>query len=760
MKKIIFLTYIFLIFNLSYAEEIQLKTREDVEIEKMEEQIKNLQNKIENTKKLKSAKDNKNLKVALVLSGGGVKGYAHLGVLRVLERENIKIDYITGTSIGAFVGTLYSIGYSVDEIEKFLDDVNVSNFLETIADNTNLSLEKKESLKKYSVHLSFDNELNFSFPKGLKGTGEAYLLLKELLGKYEYMDNFDNFPIPLRIVATNLNTGETKAFSKGDVAKALIASMAIPSIFEPMKIDGEIYVDGLVSRNLPVEEAYEMGADIVIASDIGAPIVEKDDYNILSVMNQASTIQASNITKISREKASILISPDVKDISALDSSKKKELMKLGKVAAEKEIDKIRLLTKVDNVKKKEKFVNDNDVKITINKIEYNNKFDKNTVIVLNDIFKGLLDKPVTKNDIDKKIIDVYSSKYMDKVYYTIDGNTLIIDGEKPHSNEVGLGFNYLTGYGTTFNIGSDLFFNGKFKNNINLNLKFGDYLGADLGTLSYYGVKNRFGFFTNIGYNESPFFLYENKRKIAKFINREAYFKLGIFNQPTNNTMLSYGVLSEFSSLKQDTGGNTSKSLEYSENSTKTYLSFKYDSLDSISNPMKGVKASFNYNFAGSFGNSKSNSYGPAYTIRGYVPLNPKFSLTYGLDYSSLRGDKIRADRRIKLGGMHTNMNNNEFEFYGFNYQEKQLKDLINLTLGFKHKVVYSLYFNTKFNIATFNEANSLQNNRARMWKNYSQGLGFSLSYDSPIGPIEFSVSSDLKNIKPIGSISIGYKFD
>jgi len=140
MKKIIFLTYIFLIFNFTYAKEIQLKTKEDVEIEKMEEQIKKLQDKIENTKKLKSAKDNKNLKVALVLSGGGVKGYAHLGVLRVLERENIKIDYITGTSIGALVGTLYSIGYSVDEIEKFLDDVNVSSFLETVTDNTNLSV--------------------------------------------------------------------------------------------------------------------------------------------------------------------------------------------------------------------------------------------------------------------------------------------------------------------------------------------------------------------------------------------------------------------------------------------------------------------------------------------------------------------------------------------------------------------------------------------------------------------------------------------
>ena len=760
MKKIIFLTYIFLIFNLAYTEEIQLKTKEDVEIEKMEEQIKNLQDKIENTKKLKSAKDNKNLKVALVLSGGGVKGYAHLGVLRILERENIKIDYITGTSIGALVGTLYSIGYSVDEIEKFLDDVNVSSFLETVTDNTNLSLEKKESLKKYSAYLSFDNELNFSFPKGLKGTGEEYLILKKILGKYEYMDSFDNFPIPLRIVATNLNTGETKAFSKGDVAKALIASMAIPSIFEPMKIDGEIYVDGLVSRNLPVEEAYDMGADIVIASDIGAPVVEKDDYNILSVMSQANTIQASNITKVSREKASILISPDIKDISAIASSKKEELMKLGKLAAEKEIDKIRLLTKNDNEKKKEKFVNDNDVKIIINKIEYSEKFSNNTVIVLNDIFKSLLNKPITKKEIDKKIIDIYSSKYMDKVYYTIDDNTLIIDGEKPHSNRVGLGFNYLTGYGTTFNIGSDLFFNGKFKNSVDLNLKFGDYLGADLATLSYYGIKNRFGFLTNIGYDENPFFLYDNRKKIAKFISREAYFKLGLFTQPTNNTMFSYGLLSKFSSLKQDTGGNETKSLEYSENSTKTYLSYKYNSLDSITNPMKGVKADFNYTFSSSFGKSKSNLYGPAFTLKAYAPITPKFSFIYGLNYSSLRGDNIRADRRIKLGGIYTNMDTNDFEFYGFNYQEKQVKDLISLTLGFKHKIVYSLYFSTKFNIATFNEENFMQNNRTRMWKDYSQGLAFSLSYDSPIGPIEFSISSDLKNKKPIGSISIGYKFD
>ncbi|WP_195340535.1 autotransporter phospholipase A1 FplA [Fusobacterium sp. 1001295B_180824_G3] len=761
MKKIFFLIYIFLNFSFTYSENIELKSREDIEIENMQNQIKVLENKIQTIKKLKENKNKDNLKVALVLSGGGVKGYAHLGVLRVLERENIKIDYITGTSIGAIIGTLYSIDYSIDDIEKVLDMINVENFLEAGSDDTNLPLDKKESLKKYSLYVSFDNELNFSLPKGLKGTGEAYLVMKKLLKNYAGVKNFDDFPIPLRIIATNLNTGETKAFSEGDIAKILVASMAIPTIFEPVEIGGNIYVDGLVSRNLPVEDAYNMGADIVIASDIGAPIVKKDNYNILSVLSQISTIQSSYITDVSREKASILISPDVKDISAIDSSKKNDLINLGEVAAEQQIAKLKELPKSSSNRKTEKIIENEKGTFVINKIEYNKKFDKETIEILNNTFKTLLNRPISESDIERRITDIYNLRYMDNVYYSINGGTLYLDGEKSPSNRIGVGLNYQTDYGTTFNVGTDLFFKGKFANNINLNFKFGDYLGVDLGTLSYYGVRNnRFGFLTNIGYNERPFFLYDNRKKVAKFINRETYFNIGIFTQPSNSTMISYGVLSKFSNLKQDTGGNLSRNLEYSENLTKTYLRLKYDNLDSISNPMKGIKADFIYNFASSLGKSKSNLYGPAYSIKGYIPINPKLSFVYGLNSASLRGDRIRADQRIRLGGTYTNINNNEFEFYGFNYQEKQVKDLISLTLGFKHKIVYSLYFNTKFNIATFTENNSLESNNSKLWKDYSKGVGISISYDSPIGPIEFSLSSDLKHRRPIGSISIGYKLD
>ncbi len=760
MKKIFFLIYIFLNFSFAYSENIELKSREDVEIENLESQIKVLEDKIQTIKKLKNDKDRNDLKVALVLSGGGAKGYAHLGVLRVLEKEDIKIDYIAGTSIGALVGTLYSIGYSVDEIEKVLDNLNIESFLESGSDLTGLDLDKKETLKKYSFYINFDNELNYSLPKGLRETEELYLVVKNLLKKYENIKNFDSFPIPLRVVATNLNTGETKSFSEGDIAKILTASMAIPTIFEPVEVNGALYVDGLVSRNLPVEEAYDMGADLVIASDVGTPVVKKDNYNILSVLNQMIAIQSSYITKDSKEKATILISPDIKNISATDTTKRKDLIELGEVATQGQIAKLREFPKNSSNNKRINIQKEKRNSFVINKIEYDPKFDKNTIDILNNIFIVLLNKPISESDIEKKIVDVYNSKYMDKLYYTVEDGVLHLDGEKGHLNRVGIGFNYQTGYGTTFNVGTDLFFSGKFGNNINLNFKFGDYLGADLGTLTYYGIRNRFGILTNIGYNESPFFLYDKRRKTAKFMNREAYLNIGVFNQPSNNSMISYGILSKLSSLKQDTGGSLSQNLEYSENQAKTYLRFKYDNLDSISNPMRGIKADLIYNFSSSIGKSKSNLYGPAYSIKGYVPINSKSSFVYGLNLASLRGDRIRADQRIRLGGMYTNIDNNEFEFYGLNYQEKQVKDLISLTLGFKHKIVYSLYFNTKFNIATFTEDNPLNNNDSRLWKNYSKGLGISISYDSPIGPIEFSVSSDLKHKRPIGSISIGYKLD
>lgn len=754
-----FLIFFFLIsFNISKSQSINdVKIKEDLEIEKIQEQIKGLEKKIQDLKLLKENKlENKDLKVGLALSGGGAKGYAHLGVLRVLERENIKIDYISGTSIGALIGTLYSIGYSIDEIENILDELNVQTFWESGTNVSDLSIEKKESLKKYSFYVKYDENFNYSLPKGLKDTETMYLKIKKLLNGYKNLNDTSKLPIPVRIVATNLNTGAAEYFEKGDIAKILTASMAIPAILEPVIINDSPYVDGLVSRNLPVQDAYEMGADLVIASDIGTEVTHKNDYNILSILNQMIAIQSSYINRESRDKASVLILPDIKNISALDTSKKKELITLGENAAQENMESLNKFPK----RKKTNLIEERTNKeYLINKIEYSEVFNPNMRETLNGIFQSLIGKTISDKDIERKITRTYNLKYVNKLYYTVKNNVLYLDGEVGHLNMVGIGLNYRSGYGTTVNLGTDMYFNGKFGNIVNFNLRFGDYLALDLGTYSYYGRNNKVGVFSRIGYNESPFFHYENGKKTAKFLSREIFFNLGLYNQPNNKTMLSYAISSKILKFDLDTGNVDKEKMSYSGNINKTYFRFKYDTLDSITVPMNGLRVDFIYNFSNSFGGLKTSVYGPSYSVKGYKALNKNFSLLYGLNSAIIRGDNIKADQYIKLGGVYNNIENNEFEFYGFNFQEKSVKEFLSMNLGLRYKLFYSMYLTTKFNIATFGD-DSVNARKVQLLKSFSKGLGLSLTYDSPIGPVELTVSDTFKGKSPLATFSIGYKLD
>lgn len=756
-KLILFLLIIN--FQFLYSNEIsEIKVREDAEIINLENEIKLLEQKVKNLKLQKSNKRKEDIKIGLALSGGGAKGYAHLGVLKILEKENIKIDYITGTSIGALIGTLYSIGYEINKIEEILDRLNLDNFWRTGSNISDLSIEKKESLKKYSFYISYDENFNYSLPKGLRDTQSMYLEIKKLLNNYKNFDDTEKLPIPIKIITTNLNTGEAKAFGHGDIAQILTASMAVPALLEPVIINGTPYVDGLISRNLPVQDAYDMGADIVIASDIGTEVTNKSDYNILSILNQLIAIQSSHITKESRNKASILITPDLKNITALDTSKKNELIELGIKAAEEKIEDLHKFS----ISRK------NDVSKTshlpstflIQRIEYSENFSKSMRETFDEIFKDFLNSEVSNRDIEKKINKIYNLKYADELYYTVKNNTLYINGETGHLNTVGVGLSYRSNYGSTINLGTDMYFNGKFGNIINFNLKFGDYLGLDLGTYSYYGRSNKVGVFTRFGYNESPYYFYKDYKKVAKFLSKELFLNFGIFTQPNTKTMLSYGISSKIVNFDTDTGSIEAKEFEYSGNINKTYLRFKYDTLDSLTVPMQGLKADLIYNFSNSFGNLNTSVYGPSYYLKGYKSLGKNSSLLYGLSTAVIRGENIKADQYIKLGGVYNNIENNEFEFYGFNFHEKSIKEFLSMSIGLRHKLFYSTYLTAKFNMATFGNEGNLTSEKLKMLKNFSKGMGLSLIYDSPIGPVEFTVSDTFKKRKPIATFSIGYKLD
>ena len=204
-----------------------------MEINKLKKQIILLQDKIKQLEEIKHKKiqsNIKDIKIGLALSGGGAKGLAHIGVLKALEELHIKPDYITGTSMGAVVGALYSIGYTPDQIEAILSQNDWDSFVNGTFMQSKIPLEKKVVDKKYMLSIRYDNKFNFSLPKGFGNTQMIYFELKKLLSNVEGITNFNDLPIPLRVIATDLNSGKAVALDSGDLAKAITASIAIPTV--------------------------------------------------------------------------------------------------------------------------------------------------------------------------------------------------------------------------------------------------------------------------------------------------------------------------------------------------------------------------------------------------------------------------------------------------------------------------------------------------------------------------------------------------
>ncbi|MDO4588761.1 MAG: patatin-like phospholipase family protein [Fusobacterium sp.] len=623
---------------------------EDIEIKKLKEQISILNNKIkflEKSKALKLKKDRKNMKIALALSGGGAKGLAHVGVLRVLEENNIKIDCITGTSMGAVVGALYSIGYTPDEIEKLLLNTDWNSYINGELENKKVPLEQKVNNKKYAATVRYDKEFNLSLPKGIGNTEIIYLRLKKIFAGAEDISDFDKLPIPLRVVATDLNSGKAVALGKGDLARAVTASIAIPTILEPVEIDGNLYVDGLVSRNLPVEDALKMGADIVIASDVGNEVKDNKDYNILSVLNQLVTIQSASSTQEQRNMATILISPDIQNYSATDIKKGKELIELGKKATLDQLYSIEKLPKREK-KYQERML---EGRIYVENIKYSEKIPENKKEIFENILGKYKDRYLTYDELEEIMLKIYNIDFVNKVYYDVQGNDLVLDAEINPANLFGIGASYSTGYGTTFNIGTEFTNINKLGNTSSINAQFGDYLGVTMDNFFYYGLSNKIGVFANAGYYEAPLYLYDKTKKIADYTSENLRFETGILTQYNNEILAAYGIAFNYVELKQDTGFNWTEQFEYSKKYNEAFLKLSLDKTNKLINPTSGIKGEFNYVWEGSYGNSNSNLYGPLYVVDGYIPLNKKLTLSYGVYGGVISGDNISIDKYIKLGG-------------------------------------------------------------------------------------------------------------
>jgi len=283
-------------------------------------------------------------KVCLALSGGGARGAAHIGILKILEREGVPIDCIAGTSMGALAGGLYAAGYSPEEIEQFLDDQDWDNVFSD-APQWRFTPISERADSRYQGKIAFRG-WNLEVPGGI-WSGQRFTEALDVITSGPILraqNNFDNLPTPFRAVATNLVDGKPYVFHQGSLTQAIRASISVPMMFTPLEIDNALLADGGLVNNLPVEVAREMGADIVIAIDVTSPLLEREKLRTLfDVVDQSISLQMERNVETSKKLANLVLRPNLEKYSNARYDKLPEIVKLGEEEAERRIDDIRAL---------------------------------------------------------------------------------------------------------------------------------------------------------------------------------------------------------------------------------------------------------------------------------------------------------------------------------------------------------------------------------------------------------------------------------
>lgn len=273
-------------------------------------------------------------KICVVLSGGGARGFAHIGVLKYLEENHIPVNCIAGTSMGAVIGGLYASGMSAEDIERNLNEIHLGNVALDIVDRREIPETLRQDNIKYPINGTFGVSKNgVTLPLGAVQANQFLEILQNWTSHLPPNISFDQLAIQFRAVATDLQSGDMVVFDKGPISTAIRASMAAPGVFAPIEVNHRLLTDGGLVRNLPVDIALKMGADIIIAVNIGTPLLPRDKLNnffdISQQMINILTEQNVNDQKKLLRPTDILIDADLGDINFMDFDKEKKASFVG-----------------------------------------------------------------------------------------------------------------------------------------------------------------------------------------------------------------------------------------------------------------------------------------------------------------------------------------------------------------------------------------------------------------------------------------------
>jgi len=730
-------------------------------------------------------------KIGLVLSGGGAKGMAHVGVLKVLEEVGLEPDYISGTSMGSIMGGLYSIGYSAEEISQIVETIDWSSVLTNEIPANQVIMRRKPDYSKFMMEMPIYNG-KLELPSGLIEGQKLTELFSGLTWRQAGVNDFNDFPTPFTCIATDILKGGMVEMNSGDLTSAMRASMAIPSVFTPVVRDSShILVDGGVVRNFPVQEVINMGADIVIGVYVGfdSQMEPEQLRSLTSIITRTSLLSGAADVQSQVPLVDHLIVPDLNGFTPSSFTSGVEIMNRGEVAARAHIDRLRALADSVNTlgpPAEKNQLPDHD-SILVKEIQILDASPAMTSFFIASL-ELEADSWITREQLEKGMDRLFGTLIFDKIGYYFErldeGYRLVFRIKPKPNNSLKFALHYDNDFGpgvivnyTRLNSlldGSRLSLTADISESPQIKGYYDIYFGKERKSIA--------SLISSAGRARLPMFN-ENEVDIGDYTR--SYFIGGVgFSQILKlKSQLDAAFYYRYSKLRiSKTIKEYNPDLEYLENflfkGPQIQLGFRHNSFDHLVVPTKGSRIELSYrqalgtNFVSSFSfpdsldmeNSVEEHMDPYWVVQGawetYFRLGSKLSLNFEFGVGISDNEKPFTDN-FYVGGYRYNLRGNQVAFVGLNSYELLQGNYVKEKIALQYELIPNLYISALGNFTMVADDNQelLDNILEFSSEGRYIGAGAGAVYKSPLGPISVFLGSRTDAWNPIWYINIGYTF-
>jgi len=714
-------------------------------------------------------------KIGLTLSGGGAKGLAHIGILKAIDSAGLSIDYITGTSMGSIIGSLYAAGYSADTILYIARRMHWDQILSNQGSMRNIIMEEKDEYGKYDLELPWVNNF-FRISTGVLEGQELWLKFSELLFPVYKIKNFDSLVIPFKCVATDISTGQAVVLDSGEIVSAVRASMAIPSVFTAVEYNGHLLVDGGIVRNFPVKDVREMGAQYIIGSNVTSNLLPANKVNnAIQVLLQVAFFREAEDTKLEVPLCNIYVKTPLEKYSMATFSNADEIIEAGLEEGRKLYPQLKKLADSLNTLYAPEIIDKElpsvqSVKISsyeVNGLKFTTQdfFIHTTGLLTNHVY--------TPQMLSYMVRRAAGTRYYNRIIYHLDPQPdhsakIVFDvSENPLTfGKVSLHYNQFTGISAILNITSRDFFTPNSRSLVTFNI--GETFDVKGEHLQYLGRNRKFALVLSTQFDQMNITTYMNTKE-AGIYNQNYFVTDGKLGYSTNRDMtIGFGTRFEWTRYKP----SITSVLEFNGTNDfpTSYFYFNHNSLDRPVYPRKGIKSELegdwvftqnpdlqlHTNTFDSDTVTASNAY-PRITFHfeSYSPLSNKSTLMFLLQ-SGINFQKGNIMNEFSIGGL-THSFHNQITFAGLREGSFYSPSVAAIGMAFRYNMYGNLYLTGQANIMFNNFINTKNNYYSA--PDFLSGYALTFTYNFVLGPLELSAMYCDQWKRVMGYVNIGIPF-